>query len=503
MNRFWHALGLLWRGLVRVVAVLPPVFRALWGLLVFAARLVGRPLAWLWQTRPVRAFFRPLRALEVRIGRSLNRVLPKGLYTRALLIIIMPMVLLQTVVAYVFMERHWQSVTSRLSQALSQDIAALIDIYEQFPGESGTNTITRIGEQRLGLDIEFLPAEPLPPPLRKPFFDILDQALSTELSLRLRRPFWIDTVGRSKLVEIRIHLDNSIMRIIARRSQAYASNSHIFLAWMAGSSFVLIGVSVILLRNQIRPILRLAEAAEDFGMGRDVQFRPRGAREVRQAGIAFLEMKNRIERAIEQRTTMLNGVSHDLRTILTRFRLSLAFLPEGPEVEDMKRDINEMSRMLDAYLAFARGEAAESPEPTDIRALIETFKTDAERSGHFTTLDIEGDPVAKVRPQAFRRLLGNLVSNAARYGDRIEIRAVHDEKYLTVTVDDDGPGIPPESREEAFKPFLRLDASRNQDHTGTGLGLAIARDIARGHGGDVMLEDSPLGGLRARVRVPA
>lgn len=503
MNGFWRALGLFWRGLVRVLSVLPPVFRAAWRVLRLVGLLVWKPLAWLWQRPAVRALFRPVRALEVRIGNSLNRVLPKGLYTRALLIIIMPMVLLQTVVAYVFMERHWQSVTSRLSQALSQDIAALIEVHEQFPGEVGTRTITRIGEKRLGLDIEFLPAEPLPPPLGKPFFDILDQALSTELSLRLQKPFWIDTVGRSNLVEIRVQLDSSVMRIIARRSQAYASNSHIFLAWMAGSSLVLIGVSVILLRNQIRPILRLAEAAEDFGKGRDVQFRPRGAREVRRAGIAFLEMKSRIERAIEQRTTMLNGVSHDLRTILTRFRLSLAFLPESAEVEDMKRDVDEMSRMLDAYLAFARGEAAESPEPTDIRALIETFKSDAERSGHFTSLDIEGDPVVKVRPQAFRRLLGNLVSNAARYGDRIEIRAVHDEKYLTITVDDDGPGIPQESREDAFKPFLRLDASRNQDHSGTGLGLAIARDIARGHGGDVMLEDSPLGGLRARVRVPA
>ncbi|MCA3648425.1 MAG: two-component sensor histidine kinase, partial [Methylobacterium sp.] len=338
---------------------------------------------------------------------------------------------------------------------------------------------------------------------QKPFFDILDQSLTAELASRIRRPFWIDTVGRSNLVEIRIQLEQSVMRVIARRSQAYASNSHIFLAWMAGSSLVLIGVSVILLRNQIRPILRLAEAAEDFGKGRDVIFRPRGAKEVRQAGLAFLEMKNRIERAIEQRTTMLNGVSHDLRTILTRFRLSLAFLPESAELEDMKRDVDEMSRMLEAYLAFARGEAAESASPTDIRALIETFKSDAERAGHFTTLAIEGDPVVSVRPQAFRRLLGNLVSNAARYGDHIEIRAVHDEKYLTITVDDDGPGIPAESREEAFKPFLRLDASRNQDHGGTGLGLAIARDIARGHGGDVTLEESPLGGLRARVRVPA
>lgn len=438
-----------------------------------------------------------------RLGRFTNRLLPKGLYTRALLIIIIPMVLLQTVVAYVFMERHWQAVTARLSAALTQDIAALIDVYERFPQDSEGRILTQIADQRLNLDVDFLPPEPLPPPLRKPFFDILDESLSVELRQRIRRPFWLDTVGRSNLVEIRITLDSAVMRVIARRSQTYASNSHIFLAWMAASSLVLIGVAVILVRNQIRPILSLADAAEAFGKGRELQFRPRGAREVRRAGIAFLEMKNRIERAIEQRTTMLNGVSHDLRTVLTRFRLSLAFLGESPEVEDMKRDVDEMSRMLEAYLAFARGDAAESPAPTDIRVLLETFKSDAERSGHFTTLEVEGDPVVSVRPQAFRRLLGNLVSNAARYGDRIEIRAVHDEKYLTVIVDDDGPGIPPESREDVFKPFLRLDASRNQDHGGTGLGLAIAKDIARGHGGDIVLEESPLGGLRARVKVPA
>lgn len=451
----------------------------------------------------VRRILDPVKRIEARVGHFFNRILPKRLYTRALMIIIVPMVLLQAVVAYIFMERHWQSVTARLSAALTQDIAALIDVYEKFPQDAEGKVLIQLAEQRLGLDIDFLPLEALPPPLQKPFFDILDQALSSEIRTRIKRPFWLDTVGSSSILEIRILLDRSMMRVTARRSQAYASNSHIFLAWMAGSSLVLIGVSVILLRNQIRPILRLADAAEDFGKGRDVQFRPRGAREVRRAGLAFLEMKARIERAIEQRTAMLNGVSHDLRTILTRFRLSLALLDPIPEVEDMKRDVDEMSKMLEVYLAFARGDAAESASPTDIRELLEDFRTDAERSGHFATLAVDGDPVVSVRPQAFRRLLGNLVANAARYGDRIEIHAVHDERYLTVTVDDDGPGIPEDMREEVFKPFLRLDASRNQDHAGTGLGLAIARDIARGHGGEVVLQESPLGGLRARVKVPA
>lgn len=452
----------------------------------------------------IRRFLMPARRLEKRIGRALNRILPKGLHTRALMIVIVPMVLLQAVIAYVFMERHWQSVTARLSSALSQDVAALIEIYQRFPQDAEGRVLATIAEQKLGLDVDFLPPEPLPPPLRKPFFDILDQVLSTELRTRIHRPFWLDTVGSSSIIEIRVQLEKAMMRVTARRSQAYASNSHIFLAWMAGSSLVLFGISILLMRNQIRPILKLADAAEDFGKGRDVTFRPRGAREVRRAGMAFLEMKNRIEKSIEQRTTMLNGVSHDLRTVLTRFRLSLALLPEGQEVEDMRRDVDEMNRMLDGYLAFVRGEAAEGAAPTDIRALLEDFRVDAERTGHFATLAVEGDPVVSVRPQAFRRLLGNLVANAARYGDRIEIHAVHDATDLTVTVDDDGPGIPEEMREEVFKPFLRLDPARNQDdHAGTGLGLAIARDIARGHGGDIKLGESPLGGLRATVRVPA
>jgi two-component system, OmpR family, osmolarity sensor histidine kinase EnvZ len=305
-------------------------------------------------------------------------------------------------------------------------------------------------------------------------------------------------------VEVRVKLDqNKVMRVLARRNQAYASNSHIFLVWMGASSFVLLGIAILFLRNQIRPILRLAEAAEGLGKGREIEFRPRGAREVRQAGHAFLEMKRRIERNIEQRTTMLNGVSHDLRTILTRFKLSLALLKQTPEVEDLKRDVDEMSRMLEGYLAFARGASSEQAVATDLRQLLEEVQTDAERQGHVTELDIVGDPMVIVRPDAFRRLLFNLVGNAARHGETIEISANHETRWLVLHVDDDGPGIPAEMREEVFKPFVRLDEARNQDEGGSGLGLAIARDVARSHGGDIVLGDSPLGGLRATVRLPA
>jgi len=436
-------------------------------------------------------------------GRAVKSVMPTGLYARSLLIIVTPMVILQSVVAFVFMERHWNTVTRRLSAAVTQDIAGLIDVYQSFPQDADHATIRRIAQQRLGLVIDFLPDNDLPPPGPKPFFSLLDQALSVEISRQIAKPFWIDTVGRSSLVEIRIKLDNAVMRVFARRGAAYASNSEIFLLWMVGTSLVLIGVSVLFLRNQIRPILTLADAAESFGKGREVPgFRPRGAREVRRAAGAFLEMKRRIERTLEQRTTMLAGVSHDLRTVLTRFKLELALIDESPEVEALKKDVDEMGRMLEAYLAFARGDSGEQSAPTDMAAFLEELKADAERHGHRASVVFHGHPVVTVRPAAFRRCLANLVSNAARFAKTISITGHRDHRWMTVTIDDDGPGIPAAMREEVFKPFLRLDDARNQDEGGTGLGLAIARDIARSHGGDIMLGDSPLGGLRATVRVP-
>ncbi|HEX3338190.1 MAG TPA: ATP-binding protein [Pseudolabrys sp.] len=438
-----------------------------------------------------------------RISRWLNSVMPKGLYARALLIIIAPMVILQSVVAFVFMERHWNVVTQRLSASVVQDIAALIDIYRGYPQDADQAQIRRIAQDRLGLVVDFLPLADMPPPGPKPFFSLLDQALSDQLRKQIGRPYWIDTVGKSALLEIRVQLDNTVMRVFARRSAAYVSNSEIFLLWMVGTSTVLLAVAIVFLRNQIKPILRLADAAESFGKGREVpNFRPRGAREVRRAAAAFIEMKTRVERAMEQRTAMLAGVSHDLRTVLTRFKLELALIEDSPEVDAMKKDVDEMARMLEAYLAFARGDSAEAAAPTDMAEFLEELRLDAERHGHKTSVIFHGPPIVTVRSAAFKRCLANLVSNAARHAPSIAIAGHRDHRYLTVTVDDDGPGIPAGLREEVFKPFLRLDDARNQDEGGTGLGLAIARDIARSHGGDITLGDSPLGGLRATVRVP-
>ncbi|MBS7697770.1 ATP-binding protein [Chelatococcus sp. YT9] len=441
-------------------------------------------------------------ALFDRFARRVGSLLPKGLYARTLIIIIAPFIILQSVVAYVFMERHWQLVTRRLSSAVTSDIAAIIDVYESYPQDADATTLSNIASDRLGLDIDFLPGTDLPPPGPKPFFSILDGVLSDEIRKQIGRPFWIDTVGRSNLIEIRIKLDNKVMRVIARRSLAYASNSHIFLIWMLGTSMVLLLIAILFLRNQIKPILRLANAAESFGKGRDVTFMPRGAREIRRAGQAFIEMRRRIERTMEQRTTMLNGVSHDLRTILTRFKLSLTFVEDSAELDALRADVDEMARMLEAYLAFARGDTGEQAVPTDIVETLQSVRSDLERQGEEVTVEVSGPLVVTVRPDAFRRLLVNLITNALRHSVVVEVRAVVEGRWLVLTVDDDGPGVPVDQREEVFKPFVRLDEARNLDEGGTGLGLAIVRDIARSHGGDVTLADSPLGGLRALVRLP-
>jgi len=441
------------------------------------------------------------------LSRLIADLMPKGLYARALIIIIAPIVVLEAVVAFVFMERHWQSVTRRLSESTARDVAALVDLYEAKPDASEQARLIELARERLAISMQILPPADLPEVRPKPFFDLLDRALSREISKWVRRPFWIDTVGQSRHVEIRVKGENAILRFLATRSQTYASNSYIFLLWMVGSSVILLTVAILFLRNQIRPILRLAEAADAFGKGRPVpeDFRPRGAREVRQAAQAFLEMRDRIKQHVEQRTTMLAGVSHDLRTVLTRFKLELAFLGDGPEVQSLRADVNEMQHMLEDYLAFARGDGGEEATPTNLRVLLEEIHEEAQVYGTPIELKMRKrreDLVLPLKRQAFKRAITNLVSNAVRYGDLIVIRAATEGIWLRIEVDDNGPGIPNSERANVFRPFYRIDRARNQDEGNTGLGIAIARDIAKSHGGDITLGESSMGGLKAIISVP-
>ena len=434
-------------------------------------------------------------------------LVPKGLYARALIIIIAPIVLLESVVAFVFMERHWQAVTRRLSEATARDVAAVIDLYKGYKRNDNYRTLTDLARDRLNLSLQVLPKGDLPSVQPKPFFSILDRALSNEIRLRIPdTPFWIDTVGDSDHVEIKVKLDGAILSFLAQRSQTYASNSHIFLVWMVVTSVILLTVAILFLRNQIRPILRLAEAADAFGKGRPIpdDFRPRGAREVRQAALAFAEMRDRIIQHVDQRTAMLAGVSHDLRTILTRFRLELAML-DGAEVEALTKDVDEMQHMLEEYLAFAKGDGGEEARPTRLRELLEEIREEAQIQG----IAIEYKPsrrrseiILSLKRQAIKRAITNLVSNAGRYATKVVMRASTARKWVIIEIEDDGPGIPLDEREKVFRPFYRIDHARNQDSGNTGLGLAITRDIARSHGGDVTLGDSSLGGLRAVIKIP-
>ena len=339
------------------------------------------------------------RSLYRRITGAIGDQMPKGLYARALIIIIAPMVLLQSVLTFVFLERHWQTVTRRLSTVTVQNIAMLIDIYRHYPQDADAATLTRLAEDDLGLRVRFVPGEELPIANSKPFFDLLDTTLSDEITRQIGRPFWIDTVGRSNFVDIRIKLEDGVMHVLARRSQTYASNSQIFLLWMVGTSLVLLTVAILFLRNQIKPILRLSEAAESFGKGRPPpeDFRPRGAREVRQAANAFIEMRDRIERHVEQRTVMLAGVSHDLRTVLTRFRLQLALFEDSPELEALRNDIDEMHAMLEDYMAFAKGGSGEDIVRVDIAEILGEVKTQA-HGAKDVAIEIDNAPAHRPAP---------------------------------------------------------------------------------------------------------
>lgn len=432
----------------------------------------------------------------------LKRYLPHGLYGRSLIIIVAPMVILQIVVTYVFLERHWQMVTQRLSNAVISDISLLLKAYETYPDQPGAPKLTALARSELALSIAFEAGETLP--ATPPKFDtLLSQSLAEEIDKKIGLPYWLDTEGYEDYVDIRIAYDGGVMRTLALRSRVYATNSHIFIVWMVGASLLLVAVAILFLRNQIRPIQRLALAAESFGMGRDVpEFKPSGASEVRRAAIAFLQMRERIQRQIDQRTAMLAGVSHDLRTPLTRFKLQLALLDNTPELDDLKADVREMERMLQEYLDFTRGHQGEATEPIDLRQLLEEVRADAGRNGHAINLDLIGDLMVPLRRTAFKRCITNLVDNASKHAKTVRVQAQRRGHAIDITIDDDGPGIPEDQLEEVFRPFYRLDTARNLDTAGTGLGLAIARDIAHGHGGEIKLSRSPMGGLRAEIHLP-
>jgi two-component system osmolarity sensor histidine kinase EnvZ len=438
------------------------------------------------------------------LPRFLKRRLPTSLFGRSMLIIVLPIAVMQMAVTWAFFDAHWRTVTSRLSEGLAGDIAWAVDSYKQDPSPESLKRIADRAERSLDLSIVLQQGRPLPAARTHfNYFKVIDRSLDQALSDRLDDPFWFDTTRYPAYVDIRVKVKDGTLRILAPIDRAYATQGHIFVLWMAVATLILTGVALAFIRNQVRAIERLADAAEAFGRGADADFKPHGAREVRQAARAFLDMKERLQRHIEQRTALLASVSHDLRTPLTRLKLELALAEPGARTEEMKRDLAEMEHMIDEYLAFARGQGGETLETVAVRKLIEEVSEGARRAGAQVSVKVDPALTSTVRPNAFKRAIANLVMNAAVHGERVEVAARPAwDGGVEILVDDNGPGIPADRYEEAFKPFNRLDEARNQNEKGVGLGLAIARDVARGHGGDITLDKSPLGGLRAVVRLP-
>lgn len=440
----------------------------------------------------------------MRLSARFKRLLPTSLFGRTLLIIVLPVALMQVAVTWVFFDAHWNTVTARLSDGLAGDVAWVLESYSDDPRPETLTRLEDRAERALGLSVALQPGRVLPTERRPNPFGVLDRSLQRALTNSLEAPFWFDTTRYPNYVDIRVQTRAGVLRVLAPRDRAFAASGQVFVLWLLVATLLLTAVAIIFIRNQVRAIERLAEAAEAFGRGGDcVPLKPHGAREVRAAARAFLDMRERILRHVEQRTALLASVSHDLRTPLTRLQLELALSRKSPRGEAMKRDLLEMEHMIDEYLAFARGQGAEAVERVRLRPLLQGLGDSAALAGADVHLRVDEALEARVRPNAFKRALSNLVMNAAAHGERVEVAArLRPSGDVEVVVDDNGPGIAPDAYEEAFKPFNRLDESRNQNVKGVGLGLAIARDVARGHGGDVTLTRSPLGGLRATVHLP-
>jgi len=427
-----------------------------------------------------------------------RRYLPNTLFARSLLIVVTPVIVLQILMAYIFLNQHWQEVTNKLSQSVAREVAFVIELETAYPDRQAE--ILQLATDTTRMKFEQLPTRRMghEDGNRQSF---LSRMVGSAIKSRLTYPARVQLGRDDETYEIEVVTPHGLLRVTFPEKRIYTFTTFQFLAWYTSASAILLIISILFLRGQIRPIRRLAEAAEAFGQGIERPFRPEGAREVRRAAAAFLLMRERIKRQISQRTEMLAGVSHDLRTPLTRMKLQLAMMKDKT-VEAMKADIHEMEAMIEAYLQFARGEGEENAVSVQMDEFMMQLAQDYTRAGG-RQINLTALPVRLiVRAQAMRRAIGNLIQNALRYGMQCDVTLMLADEQAVICIDDNGPGIPPEAREDVFRPFYRLEHSRNRESGGIGLGLAIARDIIRAHGGEITLETSPAGGLRARVVLP-
>ena len=435
----------------------------------------------------------------------IKNILPQTLFGRALLIIVTPLILMQAISTFVFFDRHWDTMTRRLAHTLAGDIAFIVDSLTPLPQQPHLNQIFLKADDILHIRLTYSPEEILVKKKHFPQWDRVRKSLRNALKERVRRPFSIDTIKKDRRIEIKVQLPQGLLNVNVHEKRLYSSTPYIFLMWMIGSSLVLFAIAIIFMRNQIRPIRRLAIAARSFGMGRgSSEIKPSGAKEVRQATQAFRQMRERISRQFAQRTEMLAGVSHDLRTPLTRMKLQIEMLERTPETRELQDDIQEMERMIDGYLTFARGEGSESLSKINLTNLIEEIISTERRDGSLINFVNKSKTRKSVtlRPQAIKRAITNLIVNSKKYAETVRVELEYNLEHAVITIDDNGPGIAPEHRDDVFKAFFRLDPSRNTDTGGTGLGLTIAKDIVHSHGGDLLLSEASLGGLRATITLP-
>lgn len=432
----------------------------------------------------------------------LRDVTPKSLFGRTLLIVLIPTILVQVVATYIFYDRHWGSITRNMSVSVAGEIAATIKWVEEKKGKE-RQLMLKTSRELLGIRAIFRESAELSKKAEK--YPRRFRILERELQKRIDYPFVIFESEDSDLIVVEADINKKIYQFQFTSKKLMNPTTYIFIMWMFGSATILLIIAVLFLRNQVKPIIKLAEAAEAFGKGQDIEnFKPRGAEEVRKAAEAFIKMRERIKKQIRQRTEMLAGISHDLRTPLTRMRLQLELIKDSLAAKGMREDIDEMEKMIGEYLNFARGEKSEDTADISIRALFNLLSHNYKNYKTRLKFNIENkNDVINIRVNSLKRALNNLIDNSLKYAKNTEVSAYHENKEIIIKIDDDGPGIPVKIREDVFKPFFRIETSRNKETGGVGLGLSIARDAVRAHGGDISLDKSDMGGLKVTIKIPA
>ena len=438
--------------------------------------------------------------IDIPIFKKLKKISPNSLYTRSLIIIIAPIVVLQAILTFVFLERHWQLVTKKLSSSVVSEIGMIIKMQK----ETDQETISSYAKEFYDISINYYSNQEIPLDNNIPK-TIVERTLVREIGERLDTKTWVQDFPEEKKVKVIIPLGSSIIEFLIPRRNVYATNSHIFLVWMVISSILILSIAILFLRQQIKPIEKLAKAAESFGMGKKIEnFKPSGASEVRKAADAYIKMQERIEKFIEQRTLMLAGVSHDLRTPLTRIKLQLEMLSKNRENEELLKDVDEMQYMLETYLDFSQTVSSEESSLVNINKLIEeVIETSKDENNFIIFKPLKKNEINhKCKYIALKRCIINIINNAKAYGDKIIIKLSESDNKININIEDNGPGISKKDYQKALKPFQRLDSSRNQNIAGSGLGLSISQDIIKTLDGNLNLSKSEMGGLKVEINLP-